>query len=381
MKIFRILPIVLLTFALGCSDSEETPYVPTPAPTPSAYFKGMDLSFQSELESYDPVYKTNGGTPVDLLEFVNVSGVNLVRLKLWHTSENGQNTLNQVLAYALKIKQNNMKFMLDIHYSDTWADPGHQTPPAAWDGLTQAQVQTEVYDYTKDVLTAFKNQGTMPDFVQIGNETDSGFLWDYGKVWDDFADNWPNYAALVSKGIEAVRFVNGDETKIVLHHSKVENAVYFFNELAPFNLDFDVIGLSYYPQFQTKDLTVVQTKLNQLAATFDKEIMIVEVAYPFTLGWDDSLNNFIGSADQIIPAYPATPDGQRNFLNQIDAVMRSIPNNKGIGWIYWAPDWVAFDGNEATTTGGSSWENQALWDFDHKALPAMEAFFPLIILQ
>jgi arabinogalactan endo-1,4-beta-galactosidase len=374
MKISRLLPILLLTFALGCSDS-DSPYVPTPTPTPTAtFYKGMDLSFQSELESYNPIYKTANGTPDDLLDIVEQSGANLVRLKLWHTSENGQNTLDQVLAYALKIKQHHMNFMLDIHYSDTWADPSHQTPPAVWSGLTQAQMQAEIYDYTKEVLTAFKNQGTIPALVQIGNETDSGFLWDYGKVWDDFDDNWPNYAALVSKAIEAVRFVNGTETKVVLHHSKVENAVYFFNELAPYNLDFDVIGLSYYPQFQTKDLNVVQTKLNALASTFNKQILIAEVAYPFTLGYDDSLGNFIGSADQIIPAYPATPEGQRNFLNQIDAIIRNIPNSKGIGWVYWAPDWVAFDGNETTTTGGSSWENQALWDFDHKALPAMDIY-------
>ena len=135
-----------------------------------------------------------------------------------------------------------------------------------------------------------------------------------------------------------------------------------------------VIGLSYYPQFQTKDLAVVQTKLNALAANFDKEIMVVEVAYPFTLGYDDNLGNFIGSADQIIPAYPATPQGQKDFLIKMTAILKNIPNNKGLGWIYWAPDWVAFDGNETTSTGGSSWENQALWDFAHKALPAFDAF-------
>ncbi|SCY41888.1 glycoside hydrolase family 53 protein [Flavobacterium caeni] len=374
MKVYALL---ISFFALAaCSGSDDEPIVPT-VPTPErTYYRGMDLSFQSELESYDPVYRDAAGATVNLLDFVESAGTNLVRLKLWHTSEDGQNTLAQVLAYAQKIKQHNMAFMLDIHYSDTWADPSHQTPPAAWQGLTQEQLQTEVFDYTKSVLTAFKNQGTAPAFVQIGNETDSGFLWDYGRVWDAFDDNWPNYAALVSKAIDAVREVNGNDTKVILHHSKVENAVYFFTELQPFALDFDVIGLSYYPQFQTKNLITVQTKLNELAATFDKEIMIVEVAYPFTFEWDDNLTNYIGSADQIIGAYPATPQGQRDFMGRIDNIVKSIPNDKGIGWVYWAPDWVAFDGNETTTTGGSSWENQALWDFDHKALPAMGVFTP-----
>src|SRR5690606_32511821 len=107
---------------------------------------------------------------------------------------------------------------------------------------------------------------------------------------------------------------------------------------------------------------------------FDKKIMIVETAYPFTLGYDDNLANFIGDNSQIIPGYPATPAGQKAFLEKMTEIMQAIPNGKGIGWIYWAPDWVAFDGNEAMSTGGSAWENQALWDFEHKALPALGAF-------
>lgn len=79
--------------------------------------------------------------------------------------------------------------MLDIHYSDTWADPTNQTPPLAWQNLTQVQIENRVYNYTKDVILQLKNQGTSPDFVQIGNETDSGFLWNYGKVWNQYSNN------------------------------------------------------------------------------------------------------------------------------------------------------------------------------------------------
>lgn len=340
----------------------------------SEFIKGMDLSFQPELENYNVTYKDENGNPVELLPFVSEKGTNLIRLRLWHTPQNGLNGLSQVKAYALKIKQQNLKFMLDIHFSDTWADPGSQTPPESWQNLTLEEIKNEVYFYTKEVLTQLKTQNTTPEFVQIGNETDSGFLWNYGKVWDEFNDNWANYAALVNKASQAVREVTGNETLIILHHSSVENASYFFEELANFSVDYDVIGLSYYPQFQTKDLNLVQSKLNTLADTFDKKIMIIEIAYPFTLEWQDNAVNYIGFQNQIIPQYPATPQGQKDFLQKIASILKNIPNNKGIGFCYWAPDWVAFPGNETTSTAGSAWENQCLWDFDHKALPALEVF-------
>ena len=223
-------------------------------------------------------------------------------------------------------------------------------------------------------MTELKNQGTLPDFVQIGNETDSGFLWDYGKVWNSFNSNWVNYASLFNNGSQAVREVCGNATKIIFHHSSVENSIYFLNQLIAYPIDYDVIGLSYYPQFQTKDLDLVQTKLNKLATTFNKEIMIVEVAYPFTLSYNDGLTNYIGNVNQILPDYPPTPQGQKDFMLKMIAIIKNIPNNKGIGFVYWAPDWVAFSGNVTTSTMGSAWENQCLWDFNNKALPAFDVF-------
>jgi arabinogalactan endo-1,4-beta-galactosidase len=369
----KTISLILVFIFFSCSKNKETDSIIVPS-LEEEFYKGMDLSFQSELENYPLVYKDENNKPISILPYVKSKGCNLVRIKIWHTPANGQNTLAQVKAYALKVKQNNMKFMLDFHYSDTWADPSHQSPPIAWQNLTQIEVKNQIYLYTKDVLTQLKNQGTIPDFVQIGNETDSGFLWNYGKVWDTFDNNWGNYSDLIKKGIEAVREINGDKTKVILHNSSVENSLYFFDKLQPYNLDFNVIGLSYYPQFQTKDLNLVQTKLNTLSSRFNKEIMLVEVAYPFTLGYNDNSNNFIGQSNQIIPEYPATPQGQKDYLLRLTSILKSIPNDKGIGFVYWAPDWVAFSGNNATSTTGSSWENQCLWDFNLKSLPAFEAF-------
>ena len=367
----KIISFIFLTgIFYGCSSSD-----PATTAQPDTFYKGMDLSFQPELSGYGVLYRNVTGNPEPLLDQVQASGANVVRLKLWHTPDGGLNGLNAVKAYALELKQHGLSLLLDIHYSDTWADPAHQTPPAAWQGQTVEALRESVYQYTKTVVTALESQGTPPAFVQIGNETDSGFLWDYGKVWDDFDDNWGNLAAIIGKAAQAIREAS-PSAKIILHHSSVENARYYFEELQPYAIDFDVIGLSYYPQFQTKNLTTVQNSLNFLAQHFGKDVMIVETAYPFTFGYDDNLTNYIGDATQIIPAYPATPAGQKAFLDKLTEILKNVPDGKGIGWVYWAPDWVAFPGNEATSTTGSAWENQALWDFGHSALPALEAFKP-----
>ena len=365
---------IFIIFVIACSKSDNASQE-SPIETEAIFYKGMDLSFQSELEDYNIDYKDESGNSIQLLEFAKNNGTNLVRLRLWHTPQDEVNTLEDVKAYAQQVKAKNLRFMLDFHYSDTWADPGHQTIPEAWQGFTFNWVKTALYDYTKNVVQQLKDQNTLPEIIQIGNETDGGFLWDYGKLWNEFDDNWPNYAELVSEAIRAVKDVDtNNEIKIMLHHSNLEQAGFFFNELRPYNLDFDIIGLSYYPQFHTKDLILVQQKLNELAVTFDKDILMVEVAYPFTLNWNDNLNNFIGSNEQILTEFPATPDGQKSYFEWLTQAIKSIPNHRGIGFCYWAPDWVAFPGNETTSSNGSAWENQCMFDFDHQALPIFDVY-------
>ena len=374
MKLIKHLFPMLLIVIISCSNSDNSDNEDD-LPVAETFYRGMDLSFQSELENYNIDYKDTAGNSVELLDYVKSKGTNLVRLKLWHTPQNGQNSLADVMAYTLKIKAKDMNFLLDIHYSDFWADPSTQTPPSAWQNLSLAELKIAIYNYTKNVVQQLKTQNTLPEIIQIGNETDSGFLWNHGKVWNEFNDNWINYADLVSEAIRAVREIDTeDHVKIMLHHSSVENSIYFFNELQVYNIDFDMIGLSYYPQFQTKDLAIVASKLNTLATTFNKDILMVEVAYPFTLDWNDDENNYIGSLDQIIPEFSPTPQGQKAYMEWLITTIKNIPNNRGIGFCYWAPDWVAFSGNENTSTNGSSWENQCVFDFNLKALPMMDVF-------
>lgn len=341
----------------------------------TTFYKGMDLSFQSELETYNIQYKDSNGNPIDVLTYAASNGTNLIRLKLWHTPQDGWNSLAEVKAYAKRVKNNTMDFLLDVHYSDYWADPGKQTPPIAWQNMTNEQIRIAIYNYTKDVVQQLKAQNTLPKIIQIGNETDSGFLWNYGKVWNGFSNNWDNYVVLINEAVKAIREVDTNNSiKIMLHHSSVEKAIYFFNKLKPYNIDFDIIGLSYYPQFQIKDLSLVKSKITELALNFNKDILIAEVAYPFTLDWNDNSANYIGDTSQILSEFPATPQGQKAFFDWLISTLKNIPNKRGIGFCYWAPDWVAFTGNESTSTNGSAWENQCLFDFNFKALPVFDVY-------
>jgi len=135
-------------------------------------------------------------------------------------------------------------------------------------------------------------------------------------------------------------------------------------------MDYDYIGLSYYPIYHGKVLADLQNTINTLGTTYGKKVVVAETAYPFTLGYNDFTNNIVGLDEQLIPAYPATADGQKNFLIALKTMLQQT--TVGFGFSYWGGEWIAFHGPEATN--GSSWENQALWDFDNNALPVMSAF-------
>ncbi|MEW7292356.1 glycoside hydrolase family 53 protein [Aquimarina sp. 2304DJ70-9] len=369
----KTLLFLLVLMIIGCSEDDKNEEAIPDSVESKILYTGMDLSFQSELESYTLEYRDQNRNPVNLLDYVTSNGTNLIRLRLWHTPENDLNSLEKVKSYALKIKSKGADFLLDIHYSDTWADPANQKPPASWNTMTNQEIKTAVYTYTKKVIQELKDQGTPPDIVQIGNETNSGFLWNYGKVWDEFVDNWPFYVELSNQGYRAIKEVDST-IKTMIHIAGFSNAKLFFNKFEENNGNYDIIGLSYYPQFHGKNLTDFQNSINDLATTFDKDIFLAEISYPFTLNWNDNQTNFIGQSDQILSRFPATPTGQKEYLAWIVHIIKNIPNDHGLGFCYWAPDWVAFSGNQNTSTKGSSWENQCLFDFDLNALPAIDVF-------
>ena len=354
----RILPLILpLALLFSCDDSKDC--CTGPEPVDKELIKGADISFLPEIEAAGVDFKSAAGTEQDLLDILKESGVNTIRLRLWHTPASEHSALPEVKALSQRIKAKGMNVWLSVHYSDTWADPGNQAKPAAWSAASFTDLADSVYKYTKKVMTEID-----PDIIQIGNEINGGFLLPSGST-----SNVSNFITLLKEGVRAAREVAPD-TKIMVHVAGFDVAAWFYQQLKSNDVDYDYIGLSYYPIWHGKDLTAVKSIIDGLGATYGKEVVIAETAYPFTLGWEDFTNNIVGETGQLVSGYGATPEGQKQFLLKIRQMVTDSP--KGAGFCYWGAEWVAFKGDEATD--GSTWENQALFDFDNKAVPALEAF-------
>lgn len=366
--------IIILLFCLHfCCESPQSPQLP---PTevketlPTIPYRAVDLSFLPEIETYAIPFSQNG-TVSPALDIFKEYGVNLVRLRLWHSPASGHSDLDEVLTFAKRLKNNGLEWWLDIHYSDTWADPSQQNIPTAWQSLDNEGLKDSVFNYTKNVLTIFQNENCTPLIVQVGNEINHGMLWQHGQTFVDNANNWDQFVGLLNEGIRGVRTVDAN-IQIMLHHAGTEDAMYFYEQIQEYNIDYDLMGISYYGWWHPQDLTQLQTDLNTLAATFNKKIFIAETAYPFTLDWADWTHNSVGLEEHLISGYPASPEGQRDYLLHIREIVHNIPDEMGYGFCYWAPDWVAYKGEAASDA--SNGENLALFGFDFDALPALEAF-------
>lgn len=323
--------------------------------------RGADLSFLPEVEGEGTVFLTTTDVPKDALSILKDRGCNTIRLRLWHTPGNVHSALPEVAAMASRVKAAGLKLFITVHYSDTWADPGHQATPAAWSGLSLTDLKDSVYRYTKKVMTVLE-----PDYIQVGNEINGGLLWEQGRI-----SQIAGFMSLVKEGCRAVREVN-PSTKIILHFAGTSGADWFFDQVRANAVDYDLIGLSYYPMWHGFSLADLKTSVDALIAENNKPLLIAETAYPFSLGYADYTNNLVGLPSQLISAYPATTEGQKDFLMAIKAMLKK--NSKGAGFCYWGAEWVAFRG--PTATNGSAAENMALFSFTNKELPAMDAFAP-----
>jgi arabinogalactan endo-1,4-beta-galactosidase len=353
--------LVLLFLFVSCKKSikndTQTSIIIDPILPRILTIKGIDASFLPEVRQSGVVTKNRNGIAEDMLTTLKNSGVNTIRIRLWKSPATIHSSFAEVKALAQEVKNAGLKVWICPHYSDTWADPGFQQKPAQWASLNFVQLKDSVYAYTKKIITEIN-----PDYIQIGNEINNGFLWPQGNF-----NNTSQMIDLIKQGAKAVRD-NSSFTKIMLHYAGHENAASFFSLFT--NVDYDIIGLSYYPIWHGKNVDNLQTNLNVLGNQFNKDIVIAETAYPFTFGYNDYSNNIIGDATQILPQYEATAQGQLAFLLKIKAMVTSAP--KGIGFCYWGGEWISMYG--PTATNGSSYENQALWDFSNTALPAITAF-------
>jgi arabinogalactan endo-1,4-beta-galactosidase len=302
-------------------------------------------------EDRGTVFKDNGQAKPGLEIFKN-HGYNWIRLRLFHTPTRLPNNLEYTIAMAQDAKRLGYKFLLNYHYSDTWADPGKQFIPKAWEGKSHEELVRAVFEYTRDTIAAFRDANALPDMVQVGNEITPGMLWPDGKL----PNNWDNFAELLHAGIEGVEAGRGDgpQPRIMIHIDKggdKETTRAFFDKLNSYGLDYDIIGQSYYPWWHGS-LLDLRENLIFMANTYDKDIILVEVAY-----------NWRPAEYEGKPApFPETPEGQRQFLDEVHHLVLSTPHNRGKGIFWWEP----------AVMGGL--RRRGMFDDEGNALPVITVF-------
>lgn len=363
----------------------------------NSFIKGMDVSTLLEVEACGGRF-TDGGAPEDAMIILRKNGMNLVRLRLWndpYTPEGeaygaGTCDLPCVMALARRAKRLGAQWLLDFHYSDFWVDPGKQTPPKAWKDMSLERMAKALHDYTFSVLTVLREAGLAPEIVAVGNEITNGLLWPLGRVEDACA-----LTTLLNAGIRAVRKASPD-SRVMLHlDAGGDNALYrrwFDAYLAAGGEGFDVIGLSYYPYWHGP-LEGLRENMHDLAARYGKPMIVAEVSAGFTLEDYGHYENLpperrkgMGANAQIAQRspYPMTPEGQKAFIQDVMETVRGVPDGLGEGIIWWEPAWLPVPGSQWASDaaiaymnergpGGNEWANQALFDYEGRALPALHA--------
>lgn len=359
------------------------------------FYKGMDISTLLEVESCGGKFYDHGENK-DLLDILQSYDVNAVRLRLWNDpySEDGEpygagtNDLPTTIALTKRAKAHGMDVLLDLHYSDFWADPGKQRVPKAWRGMNAEQLEKAVYDYTRDVLLKLKEENAYPDLIQVGNEVTNGMLWPLGKM-----PEYDNLARFINAGIRAVRSVDKDMPIMIHLDQGGNNAMYidWFDHYMERGEDFQIIGLSYYP-FWHGGLDKLLYNMNDLAQRYGKELIVAEVSMGYTM--EDyaeyeklAPNERKGYATKPESVenlqFPMSKEGQKDFMKAVFDVIDQIPENKCRGFFYWEPAWIPVPGSGWATEAslpyieekgpcGNEWANQALFDYDGNALPALE---------
>lgn len=313
---------------------------------------GVDISSQVLIGKTNTVFYDSFGKAVSLLDFYKNNGVNTIRLRTW-VGENNEYNLKDIAQFSNQVKAAGFLSWIDMHYSETWADPGNQAIPQNWKNLPLKTLIDSMVEYTKQVCEI-----TKPDIIQVGNEINNGMVWPVA----DFSDTSAFFQIL--RACNKQCRISAPNARILLHYAGVNNALAFFWWMRDHKVDYDIAGVSYYPKWHGHSLDSVFSVLGDIQFYLRKQPIIAETSYPFTLGWNDYTNNVMGSNADLLPGYPASPEGQYSFMRQLVQRSRELPFASGV--CYWESNWVAYLGK--TATNGSPWENQAWFDFNNKAL-------------
>jgi arabinogalactan endo-1,4-beta-galactosidase len=337
------------------------------------FIAGVDVSHLGFFEERGVIYR-EAGQERDALVLLRQRGVTCVRLRLF-TSDAAQaqadpynriNNLDYAVPLAVRAKQLDLHFLLDIHYSDTWADPGHQSKPVAWAGLPFADLEQHVYEYSSNCIATFRAAGAMPDYVQVGNEITSGLLWPDGRVGGayDTPTQWSQLGRLLRAAIRGIHDAAGIPSPGILVHidrgGDWAAAQWYFDHLREQQVEFDIIGLSYYP-FWHGDLDALRTCLDGTAGRYGKPVVVLETAFPWT-----------NSA--AVLGLPATPAGQARYVVELAKVVKGVPGALGQGLFWWGTEYQLLSG---VNTAG--FEYRSLFDDGGNVLPAADALGQLAV--
>jgi arabinogalactan endo-1,4-beta-galactosidase len=338
-----------LILVISCSNKGSTPAPVITQPVvvtykspvvASTFAKGADISWVTQMEAAGVKFYDKTGKQQDLFVLMKSLGFNSIRLRAWVSPADGWCNTADLVAKALRAKSAGMKIMIDFHYSDSWADPGKQNKPAAWASLDFNTLVTTLHDYTVNTMNTLKTNGITPDWVQVGNETNDGMLWEDGRASKSMA----NFAALVKSGYSAVKSVSST-TKVIVHISNgFDNSLFrwMFDGLKANGAQWDIIGMSLYPTATNWSVLNAQcfSNINDMVSRYSTPVMIVEVGLDATAA-----------------------STSRDFLTDIITKVNSVSGGNGLGVFYWEPE--AFN-----------WQGYGLGAFDNTGKPtiALDAF-------
>ncbi|MCL6591733.1 MAG: glycosyl hydrolase 53 family protein [Firmicutes bacterium] len=329
---FMVLSLVLIIFFALNSSS--------PNLNAATFAKGADVGWLSQMEASGYKFYNDSGAQQDCLQILKDHGINSIRFRVWVNPTGGWCGKTDVVNMAVRAKNMGFRIMIDFHYSDSWADPGKQTKPAAWATHTFSQLLTDVYNHTYDVMNTLKTNGVYPEWVQVGNEINDGMLWEDGRASKSFS----NLAQLINKGYDAVKAVNSG-SKVIIHLSNgYDNSLFrwMFDGLKNNGAKFDVIGMSLYPSttdWSTKNSQCL-SNMNDMAARYGKEVMICEVGMDYNAA-----------------------STCKSFLTDIINKTMSVSNGKGLGVFYWEPECYNWQGY-----------TKGAWDTNGRPTIALDAF-------
>jgi len=332
---------VALFALLNCKSSKDSN-----SPATFDFAKGADVGWLTQMEASGIKFYNSSGSQQDCMQILKDKGINSIRLRAWVNPPDGWNNTTDVVVKAKRAQNLGMKIMIDFHYSDSWADPGKQFKPKAWATLSFDSMKTSLYNYTKGVMDTLKLNGIIPDWVQIGNETNDGMLWEDGRASKSMA----NFSALIKAGYDAVKVVSSS-SKVIVHLSNgYDNNLFrwMFDGLKSNGVNYDIIGMSLYPSYAPSGIsgwsgvnTQCLANMNDMISRYGKPVMIVEVGMPVN-----------------------DPNTAKLFLTDIINKTKSISGGNGLGVFYWEPECY------------NNWQGYGLGAFDDTGKPtvALDAF-------